>query len=142
MHTRASIPSAVALPLAPLESLHRAVAGLVMLLIVARTGMALGGEILAELVFIVKWELADLQPPYRQHPAARRAFEGVERPNYSACGARPGGTLGCSDGFSSGGSSTARAVPAMQSDSRTTLRMAFHTFVFSFVFNAVLAANF
>ena len=43
MHTRASIPSAVALPLAPLESLHRAVAGLVMLLIVARTGMALRG---------------------------------------------------------------------------------------------------
>jgi hypothetical protein len=48
MHTPASIPSAVALPLAPLESLHRAVAGLVMLLIVARTGMALRGEILVE----------------------------------------------------------------------------------------------
>jgi hypothetical protein len=68
MHMPASIPSAVALPLAPLESLHRVVASLVMLLIVARTGMALRGKILAELVFIAKWELADLQPLSRQHP--------------------------------------------------------------------------
>jgi hypothetical protein len=41
----------------------------------------------------------------------------------------------------SGASSAAKAVLVTQSEFRTTLRLAFHAFVFSFVFNVVMIAN-